>query len=140
MSDENIERLVQEAYSRRKCKNISVLGWRDLDPRIRLVNVEFKDEDGDECEEICQISNGAVRIFDGNLDFIYNLDRPSRFLEWVMSAHGISAIAFFVTLAALIIYGATGISNGAAAFDVIKQVCLLAAGFFLGQVRVPHRN
>lgn len=131
MADTSIEARVSDAYAKRKYTDVVIIDQRRFSNGDTLVALEGKDAEGDEMAEICLVSRDDVRIFDGDVDLINGIERPSRLLEWLISGHGISALAFLTTLVALIGFGLARLDDKPA-FDVIKQICLLAAGFFLG--------
>jgi hypothetical protein len=97
-----------------------------------LAVVTADDEEDDEVEEVCFIDGrGRVRIFQTSTELITYLETATSYRSWIFTGQGISAIAFLITLIAVIGLAIAPHPNGVAS-DTLKQVLVLAAGFFFG--------
>jgi hypothetical protein len=143
MNDDSIRHAVLSAYRQR------YPDWTDVELTAithnvsggMLAVVQATDEDKDDVEEICFVSTtGKVRIFDATAELVTYLENIGSFRHWIFTGQGVSAIAFFILLAAVIICAFRPLSDqNATAFDVLKQVLLLAAGFFFAN-QGAHRE
>ena len=99
-----------------------------------LAVVQAKDEKRVAVEEICFIDGkGDVHIYDTSLELVSYLESGSALRTWIFTGQGVSAIAFLMTLAAVVAFTAIpGADHNAEGFKVLTQVLLIAAGFFFG--------
>lgn len=145
MDELAIVNAVQEAFARKRpdWSNVRVT---EIAPAPRAGHLavvvgmmpddeEDKEIDGDEnfeAEEIVYISsNLKVRIFDGSADLINNIGSTGNWHLQVLSASGISGMAFLITLIAVVAAAFLKLPDSKA-LDTLFAMLALAAGFYFG--------
>lgn len=112
-------------------KNVQI---RRVTPTVAhgtLVTVSAR-EGRDEVDDVCFVdSDGSVRIFDTYVEMAEHLGKVMDRRRWIASPEGISAIAFLVTLVAVIAFTTVG-AQSEDGLKALIGILGLAAGFFFG--------